>query len=308
MPTESSGVTSSQSADESEFSPLYRDLDEAAMIGQRRYLRLTTIRLTMLLAAAFAGAFTLKWRSADVAGIIAAGAFGAALVTEVHLLGSRPQQLWYDGRAAAESAKTLIWRYVSGGRPFAKNQVSDAEADRGLAIAFREITRLLMGGRILPPITQSAQITDGMRRIRNLPLTARRAHYLANRLGDQQNWYAQKSRWHERRANRWSVLLASLEAIGIVGGVLKGAGIVEIDLLGVCGAVIAAGTAWLEVRQHTTLAFIYALTSQAIAEIMPLDALPDNEDEWATMVHDVERAIRAPGSPRDAAALPFPGG
>jgi hypothetical protein len=47
---------------------------------------------------------------------------GIALVvilsTELNVRSVRPEDRWYDGRALAESAKSLVWRYSVGGLPF----------------------------------------------------------------------------------------------------------------------------------------------------------------------------------------------
>jgi hypothetical protein len=105
---------------EGEFPALYRAADWNSLAGQRRYLTATGLRLAMLVAAAIFGLFSWRTGGGDVAGIAAAGAFGVALLSELYLLQERPDRVWYDGRAAAESAKTLTWRYMVGGNPFAR--------------------------------------------------------------------------------------------------------------------------------------------------------------------------------------------
>src|SRR5215218_3557093 len=199
--------------EESEFPPLYHAADRNSLDGQRRYLTATQLRLVMLVVAAGFG--LIGWRSgrADLAAVVAGAAFAVALAAELYLLRRRPDRLWYDGRAAAESAKTLTWRYLVGGDPFGLTEVSEEEAERLLLHRFRQVAAELRGAR-------------------SLPLEERRALYRNRRIGAQQAWYRTKARWNERRATQWSLVLTGLEALGLLGAVLKAMGTFGFDLLG----------------------------------------------------------------------------
>ena len=50
--------------------------------------------------------------------IIAIVTFCAAILWRIFLLKERPEKIWYDGHATAESAKPSAWRYAVGGQPF----------------------------------------------------------------------------------------------------------------------------------------------------------------------------------------------
>jgi hypothetical protein len=135
---------------ESEFPALYRAADQNSNDGQRRFITATRLRLASLVAAAGFGLFTWRTVSGDVAGIAAAIAFGIALLSEIYLVRVRPDRLWYDGRAAAESAKTLTWRYLVGGTPLGREEASDREAERLLLDRFAQIARELEGISLIP--------------------------------------------------------------------------------------------------------------------------------------------------------------
>jgi hypothetical protein len=277
---------------EREFPALCRAADQNSLDGQRRYLTATGLRLAMLVVAAVFGLFSWRTGGADVAGIAAAVAFGVALLSELYLLQERPDRLWYDGRAAAESAKTLTWRYVVGGAPFGKTSLSDQDAEQLLLDRFGQIARELKGVHLVPVSGGTDQLSDAMRQIRALPLRARREQYRQGRIQDQRDWYARKARWNEQRATRWSLALTALEALGLVGAVLKATGTVNVDLLGIAGALVAASVAWTQAKQHQTLASAYAVASQELATIgAQIDRASTDEEEWAHFVDQAEDAI-----------------
>src|SRR5215211_1359179 len=253
--------------DESEFPALYHAADRNSLDGQRRFLTATQLRLAMLVVAAVFGLVTWHRGRADLAALVAGTAFAVALVAELYLLRRRPDRLWYDGRAAAESAKTLTWRYLVGGNPFGLTEVSEEEAERLLLHRFRQVAAELRGAHLVPISDAVDQIGPALRRVRSLPLEERRALYRNRRIGAQQAWYRTKARWNERRATQWSLVLTGLEALGLLGAVLKAVGAVRFDLLGLASALVGAGAAWVQTKQHQNLASAYEVASQELAVI-----------------------------------------
>ena len=276
---------------ESEFPPLYTAADRNSLDGQRRFFNATRLRLAMLVLAAAFGLFTWRTAGGDIAGIGAAVAFVIALLAELYLLQARPDRLWYDGRAVAESAKTLTWRYLVGGSPFGREEVNEREAERLLAERFRQIAGDLRGAHLVPVSDVADQLGQELRRLRGLPLEERRELYRRERIGGQQAWYARAAQRNELRATQWSLVLTTLEALGLAGGVLKATGALSIDLLGLAGAMVAAGAAWVNAKQHQTLANAYAVASHELATISGQVDWAGTEGEWAHFVDQSEEAI-----------------
>ncbi len=239
----------------------------------------------------------------------AAGAMGFALVIEVYLVTARPDRRWYEARSAAESAKTLAWRYQVGGEPFGikaektdaveagkalPEDESDHEADLLLLSRFSEITRDL---RTVAPVSVydgDAQVTEDMRSVRRLPLEDRQRHYVLGRLAEQRAWYTAKANQKERRAAAWLVIVAAAEALGLVTAAIKaslGGGGPEIDLPSVFGGIAAAAVAWLQTRQHQQVAAAYAIAALELGHILVRAAWPTTEAAWAHFVDEAEEAI-----------------
>jgi SMODS and SLOG-associating 2TM effector domain 3/SMODS and SLOG-associating 2TM effector domain 1 len=276
---------------DSEFPPLYTAADRNSLDGQRRYLNATRLRLVMLVLAAAFGLFTWRTAGGDVAGIGAAVAFVVALLAELYLLQARPDRLWYDGRAAAESAKTLTWRYLVGGNPFGLTEVSEQEAERLLLHRFRQVAAELRGAHLVPLSDADDQIRPALRRVRALPLEERRALYRSRRIDAQHAWYRGKARWNERRATQWSLVLTGLEVLGLGGAVLKAMGTFGFDLLGLASALVGAGAAWVQTKQHQNLASAYEVASQELAVIGAHGDWASDEPAWAHFVDQAEEAI-----------------
>lgn len=277
---------------EQDFPPLYRAADHSSLQAQARFLEATKIRLGGLIGAAFFGLFV--WKSAqysiDWAGVLAAFFFGSALLVEIYLLTSKPERTWYEGRAAAESVKTLSWRYMMDAEPYNRD-LAPAEGDK---LFLNQLDDVLGVVKELDLVTKGAvgeQITGTMRAVRSAALTERKKIYEEDRVGDQQSWYSRKAQWNRERSNRLTTAMLFIEALGILAAILKAVGTLEGDLLGFAGAIVAAMTAWQQAKQHRILAVAYAVTALELASVRSRIAHQVSEADWATFVSDAEEAF-----------------
>lgn len=279
------------SLSESEFPAAYSAADRTSLEGQKKFLTATRIRLAAVLAASIFGALLSVEDLSRLAAVLAAGAFGIALVAELYLLRVRPDRSWYDGRAAAESAKTLTWRFVVGGRPFGKEEMSDSEAEALLLERLREVIAGLKSIPMVTAVPGADQLTSAMRGVRSLSLTERKHEYLAGRIEDQRGWYLSKAGNNEKLAKGWMIALSLLEGGAVVGAVLLASGTLSFDLLGVAATAVAGGTAWTQTKQYQTLASAYAVASLELADIGSRGPSVQTEEEWADFVEHSEEAI-----------------
>jgi hypothetical protein len=275
-----------------DFPALFRSADRESERAQRSYLRSLRVRLGALLVAAFGGALTLTTASGfQVGGGLAFLAFGCALGAELFLATTTPLTTWYEGRAAAESAKTLAWRYMVRAAPF---EVDGPDVDREFLAQTYSLLQDLRSISIGPLGTgapDEQQISDTMRHVRALDFEQRRQIYLADRIADQQRWYSEKARWNDRRARAWVLVSIVLEIAGLVGGALKAFGWINFDLLGFLAAAAGSVTAWIEAKQHRNLATAYGIASQELAAIATELPTLNSEERWAAFVSQAEEAI-----------------
>jgi hypothetical protein len=247
------------------------------------------VRLGALLVAAFGGALTLTTASGfQVGGGLAFLAFACALGAELFLATTSPLTTWYEGRAAAESAKTLAWRYMVRGEPF---EVQTTDVDKQFFAQTYSLLQDLQSISLGAPESDANQITDKMRQVRALDFNERRQVYLVDRIVDQQRWYSEKARWNARRARGWVLISIVLEIAGLIGGALKAFGWISFDLLGFLAASAGVVVAWIEAKQHRNLATAYGIASQELASIASELPTVNSEEQWAAFVSQAEEAI-----------------
>jgi hypothetical protein len=246
------------------------------------------VRLGSLVVAAFGGALTLTTAGGfQVGGGLAFLAFACALGAELFLATTSPLTTWYEGRAAAESAKTLAWRYMVRAEPFEVDDDVDKQFHAQTYSLLQDLRSISLGTE--EPAAQ--QITDKMRHVRDLDFNERRQVYLADRIADQQRWYSEKARWNDRRARGWVLVSIVLEIAGLIGGALKAFGWINFDLLGFLAAAAGGVMAWIEAKQHRNLATAYGIASQELASIASELPTLHNEERWAAFVAQAEEAI-----------------
>ncbi|WP_425839845.1 DUF4231 domain-containing protein [Microbacterium sp. PA5] len=265
---------------------MYRSADEESLGGQRAFVRCMRLRLGGLFVAAAGGALSgfegFEW----LGGLVAVVALLVALAAELYTVAARPDRVWYEGRAAAESAKTLSWRYMVRGEGF---DDEDSAIDTRFTM---ELEELLTDLDHVPPADGSGgQITPLMRKARAGTFDERRAYYREFRVVDQLGWYSRKAKFNTRRLRQWTIATIVFEVLGIFAACLLWAQMINFDALGVVSALAAAITAWAQSRQYQTLSSAYSVTSQEVASVLSqLDSL-QNESAWARFVGEAEEAF-----------------
>jgi hypothetical protein len=257
--------------------------EEASQRGQTRFKRATLVALVLLVVAAVFGLVEEPW-----AGWVSGMAFAGSILASWLIFFRDAEDDWYDGRAVAESAKTLTWKYAVGGEPFEITQPdSETAYDRALAAVVEEI-RTLRGSVAAPA---GATETDKLRVLREEPLKVRCEVYRKQRLVDQRAWYSRRGSEHRSTARAWQIVAVVFQAAGLVGALLKGIDIVRVDLLSVFAAAGAGAVAWLAAGDYVKTARAYELTTLELDNVLGIVNRIDDEDAWATFVADAEQTM-----------------
>jgi hypothetical protein len=267
---------------EQDFPDVLTCADRSSARAQHRFLFATASSLTLMALAAIMGAVDRPWSA-----WVGAGSFLAAIGIGALAITQNLERTWYDGRALAESAKSLAWLYAARGGALSSR---DMEADKIFASRLGELRdELRKLAYVLPSGGQ--EISPAMRMIRASLPQDRRQSYERGRLADQIDYYRSRGEAHNRQANYLRITTWAAETLGFVGALLRASNVIHIDLLGV-GAACAAGlTAWLQTRDHVTSARAYELTAEDLDRVRR--ACPDETDEsaWSAYVAGAEAAM-----------------
>ncbi|MFC5887694.1 DUF4231 domain-containing protein [Kitasatospora sp. CM 4170] len=272
---------------------LFWTADSASLQGQRRSVLLSAWELVLLVAAAvFGSADGEPWAwSAAVAYL---GAIGLAVV----ISRQNPQGLWYEGRAAAESVKTLAWKFAVRADAFQPPPRTLPDAEGLYSFQLGRVLNAFRGSRAVGAAAErpEAPITAAMRGLRDQPLAVRREVYLRERILVQHDWYRAKARYCARAGFWTGVLGVVLPGLGLVLAVLRAMGEFGYDALGTVSAVAASVTAWAQLRQYRPLAAAYGLAADELElirdQLARLDlGAADAEEVWARLARDAEDAV-----------------
>lgn len=278
--------------------------DSASLQGQRRSVALSRWELVLLVVAAATGS-----ADGDLWAWTAAFAYLLTLAMATVAARQNPQRLWYDGRAIAESVKTLCWKYAVQADAYQPPPKKLPDAERLYDVQLKGILGEFDTAQVIPEMSRMdndlqtwrepahhPQITDMMTRLRDQPLEVRREVYLRERVQAQREWYrskAQRCRNAARRAGRLAIVLPLL---GLTLAVLRALGWFSYDALGTVSAVAASVSAWAQLRQYRPQAAAYGLAADELAKVeaqltqLKLDS-EQAEDYWARLARDAEDAI-----------------
>ncbi len=279
---------------ETDYPALFLAADSASRMAQKRHLAFTGVILGALVASAALGALAGVFTSIAKPLALASTA-GAALSFMLTAMRKalKPEKLWYSGRAVAESAKSLAWRYMTGADPYALS-LPPAEADTKFIADLKSLVKdqgqaaLGFGSEF----SDRPQITPRMREVRSASLEQRRQVYVAARINDQRKWYGAKARRSQTIANRYFVVIQLSQALTLAATVLLLSSLgSKWNLGGVFSALASALIAWLQVRQHEELAQSYAVAALDLGFIEEQAASVATDQQLAAFVGDAENTV-----------------
>lgn len=277
------------SIDSSELPGLYQSANEASLEAQGHYFNGLKWYLILLVIAALISYI----RPNDTIGaLLSASLFLVTLGILIFIRVKRPDDIWYNGRAVAESVKTISWRWMMRAEPYedcenieivSKSFISDLKA---ILDQNRSLSHAIQSG-----VAVNDPISKKMKAIRDLPVSDRLAIYVESRIQEQANWYWLKSGFNKRRAKQWFWVSVALHSIAIMMLLYR----IKDPSLSLPVEVIAtaAGAAitWLQAKKHNELNSAYALTAHEIVLLKGESASVKNEIQLSEYVVNSESAF-----------------
>ncbi|GAA4840608.1 DUF4231 domain-containing protein [Kitasatospora terrestris] len=268
----------------------YWAADQVSLQGRQLAVRWYRWQLLLLVAAAVIG--SVPWRGTP---LLAAAAFLGAGWFWFRLRSANPQARWHEARAAAESFKTLAWKYAVRAHPF-EGPADSAEAEERYLQHVAHIEHLLdQNPDTIPPGTQPG-VSDGMRELRGAPLATRRARYLSARVDEQRVWYRARAEACESQSAYWSLVVGALTILGTAAAIADAATALPVPVFAAFAAAATAVIAWTQLQQLRPLATAYLLAASELliisGRLSTLDLnSSDAEESWAKLSADAEESI-----------------
>lgn len=280
----------------SDYPASFIGADKAASAAQATHMRLQQVYLiTLVLTAVVSLTASLTGPQAK---LCLYGTSAVLLMIGLLVLwiqrAQRYDKVWFDCRAAAESIKTITWRFMMSAPPF-DSSGDHSQADALFIQHLNEILRTRSGiQRQCTSQTPAGglEITNRMHLIRDLPLNERIAVYRDQRLADQESWYCSKMSSHARSASFCFWIVVVLQALALFAAVVHlAASYTTFWSVPVLVTVAAALTAWSQTRRYDELSFAYSVAAQELRLLRTVAINVTAEDDFRQLVEQVEEAV-----------------
>ncbi|POZ49687.1 DUF4231 domain-containing protein [Methylovulum psychrotolerans] len=268
---------------------LYQAADGASLRAQSIYFWGLGVYLVLLLCAALV---SFTWPTNILGALTSAALFLLTLGILIGLKVKKPDDIWYNGRAVAESVKTRSWRWMMQAEPY--QDVGSHEITSKQFIS--DLKSILIQNRSLShELTSSTSVLDPistkMNAVRQLSLPERLEIYQEQRINNQANWYSKKSIFNKKRAFQWfcaSVILHAIAIIMLFYRITEPTASVPVEVI-----ATAAGTVltWLQAKKHGELNSSYGLAAHEIVLIKGEALSVKCEKEFSEFVINSESAF-----------------
>lgn len=279
---------------EIEFPSYYQAADKSSVNAQSNYINIVSIDLISMILASALSIYNYQLENSKLIIYIISGILLLlSLILTVILKNKKYEDIWYQGRALAESCKTLTWRFISCSEYF-ETILSLREAKERFVNRIKELSKefselsKIMDSRILnQPI-----ITSKMIELRSQNTLERKNYYITNRVEDQKEWYSNKAEYNIGRYNVWFWVIILSQVISLIS-------IVSLikypennwNFVGLFTTISSSAISWLQLKQHQELKQAYTTATQELNFILTLSEGVTTDEELSKFVLDSENAI-----------------
>lgn len=199
---------------------------------------------------------------------------------------------WYEGRAVAESIKTLCWKFMTGARPFSID-LNETKAQNLLIENFKKV----IGHRkdfftlIGSDFAENEQLPAELMNIRKLSKYERISIYKTERLEKQKKWYTDKTTENKKRTKISFAVIILAQVLAVISLILKIKFEFEFSIAPILVTISTAFIAWLQLRRYQELSQSYLITATELSLIKSKINQVDTESDFSDFVDDSETAI-----------------
>jgi hypothetical protein len=270
---------------------LFQSADMAAIKEQKKFFKGIFWYLTLLIVAALFAFFADDYPN-PIFKIISTVLFLLTLFIMVWLRVSRPDDIWYNGRAVAESVKTRSWRWMMRAEPyFDCDNIENVR--KHFVIDLKNILKQNENliGKLGISASLEEPISAKMIEVRKLNLSDRFNFYRKERITNQAIWYTKKSKFNEKRAEVWfwtTVSLHSLAILLLLYNIYDPNAKLPIEVVAVAASSVLT---WLQAKKHNELSSSYSLTAHEIILIKSEINIIETEEDLSEYIMNCENAF-----------------
>jgi hypothetical protein len=272
---------------DNDFPALYRSANKLSLDSQAHFLlALKAHLISLVLAAGLSIASIPHWSITTIQLLVLLAALGCS----IYLFSKRPDRHWYNGRAVAESVKTITWRFVTRAEPF---DTTDQTAQHDFSQKLKSIVD--QNREVAAYLTEhisEAQITESMLALRGKTVEQRREAYAEMRISDQLRWYAKKASWNRQASRSFFLILIAINSVAVLSAALRiqfpSAPFWPTDVF---VAIAASLLTWMQAKRFSELASSYSLAAHEIGLIREKARLVADERQFSQFVGDAENAF-----------------
>lgn len=278
---------------DSDFPSYFQAADAVSISSQKTYLQLNRWNLILIVVATTFGSLcVITPKNQSVICIFVGLALIGSVILTIIIRVKKFEDIWYDGRALAESCKTLSWRFMCKSELFEDSVHNNVEQVfigrvKELFGKFDSLYKELNAETLSKPI-----ISERMKKIRSLSLSERKAYYIKHRIDEQISWYARKAEYNKRKYSLLSNLIIVTLVLAVVFVVML---LLHPNLsssvIGLLTTVATSLFSWLQIKQHQELKRAYTVTVEELNVIRSLVKEEMTEKEFSQFVLDSENAM-----------------
>ncbi len=275
---------------EKDLPGLYQSANQSSLKEQKKYFNGIAIYLILLIIASSLSYYD-NMTNEPILKIISAILFLATLSIMIWLKVSKPDDIWYNGRAVAESVKTRSWRWMMRADPYELEDdiIVRRHFINNLKTILTQNESLI--GKIGLEASIEEPISEVMMQIRNLNRDDRFELYRQKRITDQALWYTKKAKFNKRKANIWfwvTLLLHSLAIILLLCNIQHPTLKFPIEIIAVGASSVLT---WLQAKKHNELSSSYSLTAHEIVLIRAEVVTIENDNDFSEFIINCENAF-----------------
>lgn len=227
-----------------------------------------------------------------ISALLAAIFFAGTLIANFMIRLRQHDRDWYQGRALAESLKSIAWKFIMGAEPYPRD--NDSESERRFLADFQEILSAApkLSARAGLDEVHSPRITPSMQAIRKDDFPRRQEMYAKFRIDEEWRWYSGKAQQHAAaEQGMFHAVIACQFAALFLAMIRIAWPRTPLHFGPILAALAAAFLAWSQLRRFGELATAYSLAARDLGFISAQSKFVHNDADLARYVADAENAI-----------------